>query len=133
MKRRKRVPEFKTDKEAAEFWDTHSLEDFDLEEVHDLRFAPPRKRVVALRLDSPTLRRVKAIASRKGVAYTSLIRMWVIQNCRKQAKAKLKSTVELVREAFLRRGTTPLVMGGQPVKPVKAKRPAKPSGNGARK
>lgn len=88
-KRKKRIPDFKTDKEAAEFWDTHSAADYwdEFEEVHDIRFAPPRKRVVALRLDPPTLRLVKAIASRKGVAYTSLIRMWVVENCKKLAKA----------------------------------------------
>ena len=85
--RKKQVPDFKSDKEAAEFWDTHDSTEYDMVEVHDIRFAPPRKRVVALRLDSPTLRKVKAIASRKGVAYTSLIRMWVVENCRKQAKA----------------------------------------------
>ncbi len=84
--KKRRVPDFKTDKEAAAFWDTHSLEDFDLVEVHDVRFARQQKQVVALRLDPPTLRRVKAIALRKGVAYSSLIRMWVIESMRREAK-----------------------------------------------
>ena len=87
-KRRKRIPDFKSDEEARKFWDTHSSADYwdDMEEVHDVRFAPPRKQVVALRLDPPTLRRVKAIALRKGVAYSSLIRMWVIESMRREAK-----------------------------------------------
>ena len=83
---KKRVPDFKNDREAAEFWDTHSLEDFDLVEVHDVRFARPQKQVVALRLDPPTLRTVKAIALRKGVPYSSLIRMWVVESARREAK-----------------------------------------------
>ena len=35
-----RIPTFKTIEEAAEFWDTHSLADFEdeLEEVADVRF-----------------------------------------------------------------------------------------------
>ncbi len=37
-------------------------------------------------LDPPTLRRVKAIALRKGVAYSSLIRMWVVESARREAK-----------------------------------------------
>ncbi len=84
--KKKQVPDFKTDQEAAEFWDTHSLEDFDLEEVHDIYFKRPRRQVVALRLDPPTLRSVKAIALRKGVPYSSLIRMWVVESARREAK-----------------------------------------------
>ncbi len=86
--RKKPVPDFKTDEEAREFWDTHCSADYwdDMEEVHNVRIAPPRKRVIALRLDPPTLARVKAIAPRKGVAYTSLIRMWVVESAKREAK-----------------------------------------------
>lgn len=45
----------------------------------------------------------------------------------------LKSTAEIMREAAIRRGAVPLVIEGRPVKPAKAKRPAKHAGNGARK
>ncbi len=84
---RKRVPDFKNDKEVASFWDKHDLEDFDLEEVDGIYFDRPRKRVLSIRLDDPTIRMVKALALRKGVSYSTLIRMWVVQNCKRQAKA----------------------------------------------
>ena len=86
--RKKKLPVFKSDAEEARFWDTHDSTDYldDMEEVHDVRFAPPRKRVIALRLDPPTLARVKAIAQRRGVAYTSLIRTWIAESARREAK-----------------------------------------------
>jgi len=46
-----KVPEFKTVQEAAEFWDTHSTEDFpDFWEPTDLEFAPDWKSVFEFRV-----------------------------------------------------------------------------------
>ena len=81
----KRIPEFRTDEEEARFWDTHSVADYwdDLEEAKDVYFERPRKQVVTLRLDRPLIQRLRAIALKKGIPYSTLIRMWLVERCAK--------------------------------------------------
>lgn len=84
-KPRRKIPDFKSDEEAARFWDTHSAADYwdDLVEAKDVYFKRPRKQVVAVRLEPPLLRRVKALALEKGLSFSTLIRMWIVERCRK--------------------------------------------------
>lgn len=46
MKKLKKIPKFKNEKEERDFWDKHSAADFEdeLEVVKDLKFAPPRSK-----------------------------------------------------------------------------------------
>jgi len=82
-KNRLRLPTLRTDREIAEFWDKHSLEDYakDLKDAPEVYFERPRKQVVTLRLERPLLQRLQAIALRKGVPYSTLIRMWLVEHC----------------------------------------------------
>lgn len=79
------VPQFRSDAEAARFWETHSVSDYwdDLQEAADVRFVRPRKQLVSLRLDRPLVQRVRALARRKGLPYSALIRVWLIERCLK--------------------------------------------------
>jgi predicted DNA binding CopG/RHH family protein len=74
-----KIPHFKTDAEAAEFWDSHSLADFDedLEQVDDLEFKAPQKHVISLRLDPEDIQRLKLLARHKGIGHSTLARIWV--------------------------------------------------------
>ena len=74
----KRIPKFKTDEEAAKFWGTHSLQDYyrDTKQAA-IKFVKRPKRTVAVRLDPDDIRSVEKIAERKGLSYTSLLRMWI--------------------------------------------------------
>ena len=76
-----KLPEFKNDAEMAEFWDTHSFADYESEfdVADDVKFVRPPKEVVALRLDEPVVRGIKRLARRKGLGYSSLIRMWLME------------------------------------------------------
>lgn len=49
-----KIPKFKSDKEAAEFWETHSLDDFDddLEIVKNVRFVRSKKKAGASDLEA---------------------------------------------------------------------------------
>jgi predicted DNA binding CopG/RHH family protein len=80
MGNNKKIPKMKTDKEIAGFWDTHSLADYvdDTEET-DVEFVKPRKRTISIRLDSDKIKQVKHIAQKTGLAYTSIVRSWVIE------------------------------------------------------
>jgi len=77
-----KLPEFRSDQDEAEFWDTHDSTEFlrDTQPV-DVTFvdARPAKKQISLRLDPEAIDKLKAIAQRKGIGYQTLIRMWVME------------------------------------------------------
>lgn len=86
-----RIPPFKSIAEAAAFWDTHSLADYEdeLEEVSDVRFvvtrARPRK-AITVRLEEDVLDTLKMDAQNKGIGLSALIRMWILERLKQQGK-----------------------------------------------
>ena len=81
----RKIPEFRTERDAALFWETHDLADFwpDSEAASDVSFERPRKQVVTLRLERPLIQRLRAIAVKNGIPYSTLIRMWLVERCAK--------------------------------------------------
>src|SRR5438105_11749374 len=82
-----RIPRFKNVEEAAEFWDTHSLADFEdeLEPVEDVRFVVMRagpKKPLTVRLPEDTLKALTAQAHEQGVGASTLVRMWILERLR---------------------------------------------------
>lgn len=73
------VPKMKTDEEIAEFWDTHSLADYDedLEVVENLEFVKPEKQIVSVRLDRKDIKTLKTIARKKGLGHSTLARILI--------------------------------------------------------
>ena len=88
----KKIPEFTSDKEAADFWATHSLADFeqDLEEAKDILFVRPKKQTITIRMDKKYIDAIRAIASKKGIGHSPLMRMWIIERL-DQEKSSFKS------------------------------------------
>ena len=76
-----RIPRFRSDREAAEFWDTHSLADFEkeLRPAKEVVFVKPDRQVVSLRLDRKLVSALKRYAQHKGIGYSALLRMWLIE------------------------------------------------------
>lgn len=83
----RKIPKFKSEKEEADFWATHDSVDY-LSETKEVKvkFTRPRKKLVSLRLDEKTIKKLKKIAESKGIGYLELVRMWVLENLDK-AKA----------------------------------------------
>jgi len=83
----KKIPKFKTDEEAARFWETHSFEDYyiDTKEA-GIGFVKKTKKTIAIRLDPDDIKRVEVIAQRKGLSYTALLRMWIKENLDKESR-----------------------------------------------
>jgi predicted DNA binding CopG/RHH family protein len=83
-----KTPQFASDQEESDFWDTHSSVDYmdDTTEV-DATFvdARPRKEQISLRLDRETITRLKALAHKRGIGYQTLIRMWVMERLSQEA------------------------------------------------
>jgi predicted DNA binding CopG/RHH family protein len=71
----KKIPKFKTDEEAARFWESHNFQDYykDTKEA-GIKFVKRAKRTVAVRLDPDDIKSVEKIAERKRLSYTSLLR-----------------------------------------------------------
>ena len=82
----RKIPKFKSDQEAAQFWDTHSLIEFedDLELVKEKVFVKPEKQVMTIRVDKKLANAMKAIAREKGINYSTLARMWLIERVKKE-------------------------------------------------
>ena len=75
-----KVPEFKTVQEAAEFWDTHSTEDFpDFWEPTDLEFAPDWKSVFEFRvqIEYSLYTQLRARAEDQGMSAEELAAAWI--------------------------------------------------------
>lgn len=79
-----RIPEFKTIKEEARWWDTHDIADY-LDELKpvEVHFAKNLSRGLTIRLDSNTLTKLRKQAKEKGIGPTTLIRMWVLERLHK--------------------------------------------------
>lgn len=81
-----RIPIFESIEEEAEFWDTHSITEFEdeWEPVTDIVIMPggPTKRL-SVRLDERTFRLLREEAKREGVAMSRLARWWLVQRTRR--------------------------------------------------
>lgn len=83
----KRIPKFRSLEEERAFWDTHSVTDF-MDELKPakIEFARPKKRLVSIRLESAQIDSLKAIASRKGLGYLTLIRFWIAEHLSREGR-----------------------------------------------
>jgi predicted DNA binding CopG/RHH family protein len=77
-----KIPQFKTEQEEAEFWDSHDSTDFldETEAVH-VTFvdARPSMKQISLRLEPSVIDQLKSLATVKGIGYQTMIRMWVME------------------------------------------------------
>jgi len=81
-----KIPEFKSYQEEAEFWDTHDITELEdeLELVEEEVFVRPKKQVVSIRLERKMVEALKVLAARKGLGYSTLVRMWVMERLREE-------------------------------------------------
>ena len=88
MKRVKKIPKFRSEKEEADFWATHDSTDY-LSGTKEakVKFTRPPKKLVSLRLDENTIDKLKKIAESKGIGYLELVRMWVLETLSKTKAA----------------------------------------------
>lgn len=83
-----RIPEFKSIKEEALFWDTHSVADFmDETKKIDIVYAPKKeaKKSITVRMTPSVKREIEKRADHYDISPSTLIRMWVVESLRKVA------------------------------------------------
>jgi len=84
---RSRIPTFLNVEEAAEFFDTHDMGDYeeDWEQVDDVRFEPAQPaNGVWLRLDEETPAALTKLARERRTSPATLARRWVQDRLREQ-------------------------------------------------
>jgi len=82
--KRKKLPNFKTEQEEREFWDTHSSEeyvDWNKVEVIDAPFPKlkPSTKTISIRLPETMLEELKSLANKNDVPYQSLIKIYLAE------------------------------------------------------
>ncbi len=85
-----KIPKFKTIEEERAFWDSHSITDYltELKETKEIVFQkPPLKRNFQLRLDENTIKKLRALAGRKGTDVSAIIRSWIREHLDKELKS----------------------------------------------
>lgn len=84
-----KIPVFRNEQAAVEFWDTHSPLDFPEEfQESEVRFAKPlMKRGLTIRLDPGTIEELRGIGRAKGIGPSTLARMWILEKLRGQRGA----------------------------------------------
>jgi predicted DNA binding CopG/RHH family protein len=93
------IPKFRSDKEAAEYFETHSAADvWDqlpkgrranlsaalAEQIRERRAR--RKSPISLRLAADQIAEAKRIATAKSVGYQTQLRIWIAEGIRREAK-----------------------------------------------
>ena len=80
MKKLKVIPDFKSDEEESEFWDTHSTTDYiDWSKAEETVFPNLKlsSESISMRLPGPLLAHIKSLANEKGVPYQSLMKVYL--------------------------------------------------------
>jgi predicted DNA binding CopG/RHH family protein len=96
VKRKSKIPNFRSDRRAADFWATHDSAPY----VSDLKEEPvtvdsalrrrvaeraAAKKAVTLRLENQQIARAKELARLKSVPYQTLMRMWIAEGLAKES------------------------------------------------
>ncbi len=80
-----KIPMFRNEEEEAEFWAEHDLTEFE-EDLKPADVLCARSdQVIAIRLNKDDLETLKSLARRKGIGYTTLVRMWIRERLGKEA------------------------------------------------
>lgn len=82
--KRKKLPNFKTEQEEREFWDTHSSEEYvnwNKVEVINAPFPKlkPSTKTISIRLPETMLEELKSLANKNDVPYQSLIKIYLAE------------------------------------------------------
>jgi predicted DNA binding CopG/RHH family protein len=80
MNKPKQIPEFKSEAEEREFWETHNSTDYvNWEQAKPVIFAnlKPSTKAISLRMPQAMLEKIKVEANRRDVPYQSLIKVWL--------------------------------------------------------
>ncbi|WP_227368092.1 BrnA antitoxin family protein [Halomonas sp. M20] len=91
MSKLKKMPEFKTEAEEREFWESHdSTEYVDWQRAQSASFPKlkPSTKTISLRLPETLLDRIKIEANKRDMPYQSLIKVWLSEDVEEKRRAR---------------------------------------------
>nr|WP_299240140.1 BrnA antitoxin family protein [uncultured Halomonas sp.] len=91
MSKLKKMPEFKTEAEEREFWESHdSTEYVDWSRAQSASFPKlkPSTKTISLRLPETLLDRIKIEANKRDMPYQSLIKVWLSEDVDEKRRAR---------------------------------------------
>jgi predicted DNA binding CopG/RHH family protein len=89
MKKLKKIPKFRSEKEEAEFWATHdSTEYIDYSKAKKALFPSlkPTTRTISIRLPESLIEHLKVLANKRDIPYQSLMKMFLAERIEKEFK-----------------------------------------------
>ncbi|HSX08993.1 MAG TPA: BrnA antitoxin family protein [Candidatus Saccharimonadales bacterium] len=84
----KPIPQFKNEKEEADFWATHdTTEYFDTSNAVEIDFPnlKPTTKTITLRLPVSLLNKIRKIANKKDVPYQSLMKVFLDEKAKEES------------------------------------------------
>ncbi len=90
MRKAKYVPDFETEEEEIEFWDTHDPDEYFTEPADDIiiEVKPEKKKRVTLRIEPSVIEELKELAQEHEVPYQRLARGLIKRGIRRLREAK---------------------------------------------
>lgn len=85
------MPEFKTEVEEREFWESHDSTDYvDWNQARLTSFPnlKPSTKTISLRLPEALLDRIKIEANKRDMPYQSLIKAWLAEDVEESRRAR---------------------------------------------
>lgn len=82
MRKLKKLPAFKTEKEEFKFWSTHDSTDYvDYSKAKRVLFPnlKPSTRTISIRLPESLIKHIKVLANKRDIPYQSLLKMYLIE------------------------------------------------------
>ena len=80
------ISKARTLEEIADFWDTHSLDDY-WDQTHEVTFEVRAQRRRRITLDPEVYARVEAQARTRGLLPETLVNLWVMERLQESRKA----------------------------------------------
>lgn len=85
--KKRRIPQFASREEEAEWFDTHDMADYQDEfKTVKARFAKHLSEGITIRFDPQTLAKLRIQAHEKGLGPTTLARMWILEHLKEQER-----------------------------------------------
>ena len=87
MKKLKKIPKFRSEKEEAEFWATHDSTGYiDYSKAKKALFPSlkPTTRTISIRLPESLIEHLKVLANKRDIPYQSLMKMFLVERIEKE-------------------------------------------------
>ncbi len=81
--KKKLVPRFKNDEDAAAWFEKEDMAEYDLEKASDLVVERPELATITIRLDKDDITRLKVKAKKVGVGHTTMARIMLHESLTK--------------------------------------------------